>query len=298
MLRVVVNGREREGQVEDRLTLAEFLRDELHLTGTKVGCDRGECGACTVLLDGAPIYACSYLAVWTAGRSVETVEGLAAGERLHPLQQAFIDHDAPQCGFCTSGQLMSAKALLAATPRPSEAQVRSALTGNLCRCSNYNHYVEAVVAAGAASAPASQVMQTRTPHPKHVGRPTPRIDGVSRVSGAARYSGDVRLPGMLHARVLRSPHPHARISRIQTGRALALAGVKAIITHENCRVTWSSGDTRNTRFLFNNPVRFAGDAVAAVAATSADVAEDALRLIEVDYEPLPFVLDAEDGHGS
>ena len=119
MLRVVVNGREREGQVEDRLTLAEFLRDELHLTGTKVGCDRGECGACTVLLDGAPIYACSYLAVWTAGRSVETVEGLAAGERLHPLQQAFIDHDAPQCGFCTSGQLMSAKALLAATPRPS-----------------------------------------------------------------------------------------------------------------------------------------------------------------------------------
>jgi len=293
MLRVVVNGREREGQVEDRLTLAEFLRDELQLTGTKVGCDRGECGACTVLLDGAPIYACSYLAVWTAGRSVETVEGLAAGERLHPLQQAFIDHDAPQCGFCTSGQLMSAKALLAATPRPSATQVRSALTGNLCRCSNYNHYVEAVVAAGAASAPASQVMQTRTPHPKHVGRPTPRIDGVSRVSGAARYSGDVRLPGMLHARVLRSPHPHARVSRIQTGRALALAGVKAVITHENCRVTWSSGDTRNTRFLFNNPVRFAGDAVAAVAATSADVAEDALRLIEVDYEPLPFVLDAE-----
>jgi CO/xanthine dehydrogenase Mo-binding subunit/aerobic-type carbon monoxide dehydrogenase small subunit (CoxS/CutS family) len=290
-LRVTVNGRAREARVEDRLTLAEFLRDELQLTGTKIGCDRGECGACTVLLDGAPIYACSYLAVWTDGRSVETVEGLANGESLHPLQQAFIDHDAPQCGFCTSGQLMSAKALLASTPSPTAEQVRSALAGNLCRCSNYNHYVEAIVAAGAASVPASRVASAHTQ--KNVGRPTPRIDGVSRVSGTARYSSDVHLPGMLHARVLRSPHPHARISRIQAGRALALPGVNAVITHENCRVTWSSGDTRNTRFLFNNPVRFSGDAVAAVAAASAQLAEEALRMIEVEYEPLPFVLDAE-----
>ena len=287
-LRLVVNGRQREAQVEDRLTLAEFLRDDLQLTGTKIGCDRGECGACTVLLDGAPIYACSYLAVWTAGRSVDTVEGLASGDRLHPLQQAFIDHDAPQCGFCTSGQLMAAKALLATTERPSADQVRTALAGNLCRCSNYNHYVEAVVAAGAGARGAS----TRAPK-TNVGTPTPRIDAKSRVSGTARYSSDVRLPGMLHARVLRSPHPHARIARIQTGPALALPGVKAVITHENCRVTWSTGDTRNTRFLFNNPVRFAGDAVAAVAANSAQLADEALRLIEVDYEPLPFVLDAE-----
>jgi xanthine dehydrogenase YagT iron-sulfur-binding subunit len=150
-IRLVVNGQERDVEVEDRWTLAEMLRDHLRLTGTKVGCDRGECGACTVLLDGAPIYSCSYLAVWAASRSVETVEGLASGGRLHPVQQAFIDHDAPQCGFCTSGQLMSAKALLAATPRPTAHQVREALTGNLCRCSNYNHYVEAVVAAGASS---------------------------------------------------------------------------------------------------------------------------------------------------
>jgi xanthine dehydrogenase molybdenum-binding subunit len=291
-LRVVVNGAQREAQVEDRTTLAELLRDHLHLTGTKIGCDRGECGACTVLLDGAPIYACSYLAVWTAGKSVETVEGLASGERLHPLQQAFIDHDAPQCGFCTSGQLMSAKALLAANPHPGPADVRAALSGNLCRCSNYNHYVESVVAAGGAT-PATVATEKRTPQQKSVGTPTPRIDGVSRVSGTATYVGDVRLPGMLFARVLRSPHPHARISRIQTDRALALPGVKAIVTHENCRVTWSSGDTRNTRYLFNNPVRFVGDAVAAVAATSAAAAEEALHLIEVAYEPLPFVLEAE-----
>jgi len=147
-IRVTVNGRERQATVEDRWTLAEWLRDHLELTGTKVGCDRGECGSCTVLLDGRPVYSCSYLAVWADGRSVETVEGLAAGAKLHPLQQAFIDHDAPQCGFCTSGQLMTAKALLAVNPAPTADDVRAALTGNLCRCSNYNHYVEAVVAAG------------------------------------------------------------------------------------------------------------------------------------------------------
>lgn len=142
-----LNGQSRQVEVEDRWTLAELLRDHLELTGTKIGCDRGECGACTVLLDGAPIYSCSHLAVWMAGRSVETVEGVATAGVLHPLQQAFIAHDAPQCGFCTSGQLMTAKALLAENPAPTAEEVRSALTGNLCRCSNYNRYVEAVVAA-------------------------------------------------------------------------------------------------------------------------------------------------------
>jgi aerobic-type carbon monoxide dehydrogenase small subunit (CoxS/CutS family) len=146
-IRLNVNGAEHQVEVEDRWTLAELLRDHLRLTGTKVGCDRGECGACTVLLDGAPVYSCSTLAVWADGRSVRTVEGLARGERLDPLQQAFIDHDGPQCGFCTSGQLMSARALLDGNPRPSAEEVRAALTGNLCRCSNYERYVEAVLAA-------------------------------------------------------------------------------------------------------------------------------------------------------
>ncbi len=127
-----------------------------------------------------------------------------------------------------------------------------------------------------------------------VGQPTPRIDARERVTGRATYTGDVSLPGMLYARVLRSPYPHARIRRIDLTRALALPGVRAIITHENCRVVWSSGDTRNTRYLFNNPVRFVGDPVAAVAAVDRHVAEEALRLIEVDYEELPFVLDPEE----
>ena len=126
-----------------------------------------------------------------------------------------------------------------------------------------------------------------------VGTPTPRIDAVNRVTGTATYAGDVRLPGMLFARVLRSPHPHARLKAVRTSRALALPGVKAIITRDNCRIAWSSGDSRNTRYLFNDPVRFVGDAVAAVAAGDAHTAEEALHLIEVDYEPLPFVLEAE-----
>src|SRR5215471_8186878 len=127
-----------------------------------------------------------------------------------------------------------------------------------------------------------------------VGHPTPRIDALKRVTGAATYTADIHLPGMLYARVLRSPHPHARIRKIDVSKAQALAGVKAILTRENCDVVWSSGDTRNKRYLFNNPVRFAGDAVAAIAATNRHIAEEAMRLIDVDYEVLPFVLDAEE----
>jgi xanthine dehydrogenase YagT iron-sulfur-binding subunit len=150
MTRLTVNGRTQTIELEDRWTLAEVLRDHLNLTGTKIGCDRGECGACTVLVDGRPVYSCSQLAVWMDGRSIQTVEGLAQGGQLDPLQRAFIDHDAPQCGYCTSGQLMAAKALLTSNPNPTPDAVRAAMTGNICRCSNYNHYVEAVLAAAAA----------------------------------------------------------------------------------------------------------------------------------------------------
>lgn len=145
---LTVNGVSHSVDVEDRWTLVELLRDHLDLTGTKIGCDRSECGACTVLMNGQPVYACCQLAVWADGADVQTVEGLAQDGHLTPLQQAFIDHNAPQCGFCTPGQLMTATALLNTVPRPDAAQVQQALVGNLCRCANYNAIVEAVVAAG------------------------------------------------------------------------------------------------------------------------------------------------------
>jgi aerobic-type carbon monoxide dehydrogenase small subunit (CoxS/CutS family) len=153
LLRFTLNGVPQNLRVEDRWTLAEMLRDRLNgVSGTKVGCERGECGACTVLVDGAPVYSCSTLAVWMEGRSVRTVEGLATDGRLSALQQAFVDHNAPQCGFCTSGQLMSATALLERNPSPTADEVRRALVGNLCRCANYNAIVEAVLAAAGATA--------------------------------------------------------------------------------------------------------------------------------------------------
>jgi aerobic-type carbon monoxide dehydrogenase small subunit (CoxS/CutS family) len=146
-VKFTLNGTEQSVEVEDHWTLVELLRDHLEMTGTKLGCDRSECGACTVLVDGKPMYSCTQLAAWMEGRAIITVEGLAKNGKLDPLQEAFISHDAPQCGYCTSGQLMSAKALLLQNPKPTRDEIRAAMTGNLCRCSNYNHYVEAVMAA-------------------------------------------------------------------------------------------------------------------------------------------------------
>jgi xanthine dehydrogenase YagT iron-sulfur-binding subunit len=125
---LTVNGAPHNLEVDDRWTLAEVLRDHLGLTGTKLGCDRGECGACTVHIDGKPMYSCSQLAAWMDGHAITTVEGLIQNGKLDPLQQSFMDHDAPQCGFCTSGQLMSAKAVLAAHPHPTREQIRAGMT--------------------------------------------------------------------------------------------------------------------------------------------------------------------------
>ena len=144
-----VNGKAYRLEVEHRSTLAEVLRDQLGLTGTKIGCDRGECGACTVIINGRNMYSCSQLAVWMEGKDILTVEGLAKGDKLDPLQEAFIEHDGPQCGFCTSGQIMSGKALLMKNSKPNEAQARRGLSGNLCRCGNYNREVSAVLAVAA-----------------------------------------------------------------------------------------------------------------------------------------------------
>src|SRR5262249_13795564 len=245
---------------------------------------------------------------------IQTVEGLLKNGELSPLQQSFVAHDAPQCGFCTSGQLMSATALLTTTPHPTADQARAAMTGNICRCSNYNHYIAATVAAanGAAQHGSTDGLARRFSSETSpvtalnvVGHETARIDAIERVSGRARYTADVSLPGMLFARVLRSPHPHAKIRSIDVTRAQALPGVKAIVTHENCSVVWGAGSisggaqyndeikkiTKHRRYAFNNPVRFVGDPVAAVAAVGRHLAQEALQVISVRYPTPPFLPD-------
>lgn len=139
-----VNDKPVEVAVAVNRTLAELLREDLGLTGTKKGCDMGECGSCTVLMDGKPVNSCLVLAVQAEGRSIRTVEGLATGEGLHPLQEAFVRHGAVQCGFCTSGMLLSAEHLLAHNPKPTEMEIRTAISGNLCRCTGYQKIVEAI----------------------------------------------------------------------------------------------------------------------------------------------------------
>jgi carbon-monoxide dehydrogenase small subunit len=148
LVTTTVNGTRHERTVEPRMLLADFLRHELGLTGTHVGCEHGVCGACTVLVDGLPVRSCLMFAPQASGCAIETVEGLAPdGTKLHPLQAAFRDAHGLQCGFCTPGILMTMKAFLAEHPRPSEAEVREALSGNLCRCTGYQHIVDAVLLA-------------------------------------------------------------------------------------------------------------------------------------------------------
>ena len=143
-LRMTVNGEEVELQVEPSATLASVLREQLGLTGTKIGCEEGECGACTVLVDNQAVNSCIYPAMKAAGHRILTVEGLAHNEKLHPLQRAFLEHGAVQCGYCTPGLLLSAVALLGRNPNPSEAEIRRAISGNLCRCTGYTKVIRAI----------------------------------------------------------------------------------------------------------------------------------------------------------
>ncbi len=148
VIQLTVNDRAYRLKVKSNWTLLEVLRRELGLTGTKKACDRGNCGACTVNVDGRAVYACSLLAISMEGKKIVTIEGLADGDKLHPIQKSFSEHGGYQCGFCTSGQMMAAKALLDRNPKPTEQEVRAALAGNICRCGAYPKIIESVLGAG------------------------------------------------------------------------------------------------------------------------------------------------------
>ena len=182
MSELVINGGRHELDVAPGSTLAELLRDRIGLTGTKVVCGRGACGACTVLMDGKTVCSCLVLAQEASGKEITTIEGLAADGKLTPIQEAFIAADALQCGFCTSGMILSCKALLDHDPKPTRTAIREAVAGNLCRCGTYNHVFDAVERA--AGMKAAEV-PTPIPSPRHV-RPAPSFDDDVRVAAAIR----------------------------------------------------------------------------------------------------------------
>ena len=294
-------------EIEPGESLLSLLRDRLGLTGTKNGCGEGHCGACTVIVDGRAVRSCVYPAARAEGKRVETIEGLARDGALHPLQRAFITEGAVQCGFCTPGMIMAAKALLDRTPNPSDAEIRRALRHNLCRCTGYSSILRAVRAAQAqmraaqaeppdASAATSAAAYTSARPLAAVGRSLPRPDARAKVTGQAVYSADLRFPGMLHAKVLRSRYPHARLLGVDTRRAAALPGVVAVLTARDVPGVNRHGLERpDWPVLCDDKARYIGDAIAVAAAETEALAAQALELIEVAYEPLEVVDSPERG---
>ncbi len=278
-----INGTAVERAPRPGQCLRTFLRD-LGWFGVKKGCDAGDCGACTVAVDGQAVQSCIYPAFRAEGRAVTTIEGLAGEDgRLHPVQRAFLDAQGFQCGFCTAGMIMTAAHLDDAQRRDLPA----ALKGSLCRCTGYRAIADAV---------AERV------HVEEggVGCNAPAPAGPGLVTGAAAFTLDVRIDGLTHIRLARSPHAHARVRSIDRAAALAVPGVIAVLTHEDAPPTlYSSGrheheadDPFDTRLL-DDVVRFVGQRVAAVVAETEGAAEEGVRRLVVDYEALPAVFDPE-----
>ena len=303
MLRMVVNGTEVCLPCLPDESLADFLRNRLSLTGTKIGCEEAECGACTVLVNGDPILSCSYPAVRAGGMEVLTIEGLAdlsstpkAEGGLHPLQQAFIQYGAVQCGFCTPGQIMSAFSLLQSHPNPTSAEIHRALKGNLCRCGSYPAIERAIHAAARAMNSGAEIQPTQVecdkPGTQAIGRRLIRPDAIQKVTGEGIYTADLGFEGSLHARVKRAGVPHAILRKLDVARARTLPGVVAVLTAEDIPGEHYHGVvTADWPILVGvgERVRYVGDAIALVAAETREIASRALDLIEVEFELQPVV---------
>ena len=298
---LIVNGQTYPILYEKNWNLLYVLREVLGLTGTKCGCGTNDCGACRVIVDGEAKNSCVLMVRNLAGKRIETIEGLSHGTELHPIQQAFIDAGAVQCGFCTPGMIMSAKALLDRCPDPTEEEIRAALEPNLCRCTGYVKIVEAVQLAAKRMREGENLSNNLSLCQKDgvIGKPTPVFDARLKVSGQLQYVDDMKLPGMLHAKILLSTHAHANIVSIDTSAAEALPGVRAVITYEDAPDVRFNGngedwDILESERVLDSRVRYVGDKVAAVAADTDAIAAAALKLIKVEYEDLPAFFDAEE----
>ena len=264
--------------------LRTFLRDR-GVFGVKKGCDAGDCGACTVWLDGKPIHSCLMPAFRAAGRKITTIQGLAHDGAMHPMQRAFIDAQAFQCGFCAAGMIMTAAAL----SEEQRADLPRSLKGNLCRCTGYRSIDDALHGVSAAEDDVAG-------HACGTSLRNPFSEGI--VTGHARYTMDVAVENMLHLKVLRSPHAHARITGIDRSKALAVPGVVEIFTWEDVPRRLYSTATHEDHlvdpddtYMLDNVVRFVGQRIAAVVAESEGAAEAGCRALVVEYEVLPAVFD-------
>jgi putative selenate reductase molybdopterin-binding subunit len=346
-----VNGKDYSSEAAPGESLLNALRHQ-GIYSAKHGCETGECGACTVLLDGKPINSCVHLAAQADGHHVQTVEEMGAHPEqgwkttmgLHPIQRAFVESGAIQCGYCTPAMLLAAKQLIESNPDPSETEVRDVLSGVLCRCTGYVKPVQSVLHAAAVmrgdaepgdmftptelekffiphtnDAPAPQgngdglngnvaiqvlpkvIIAPQTETWKNVGHPEIKVDAVKLVQGKPAFAADFERRGLLYAKVLKSPHAHARIKHIDATRARALDGVAAVLTHHDIpRVVYSTAGQSDPipgpldMFSLDNKVRFVGDRVAFVAAETPEIADAALELIDVEYEVLDAILDPRD----
>ncbi len=299
---MTVNGAAVDIEVPETRYLSDVLREDLRLTGTKIGCNEAECGLCTVIVNGVPVNSCVFPAFKAQGADVETIEGLSNDGELHELQKAFLEHGAVQCGICTPGMIMTAKALLDEHRRTGETltedAIKVALKDSYCRCTGYQSIVRAILqAAGQDVAP--YLPDTLAPSAA-IGRPAPNPNALAKISGTARFTDDYYFPGMLFARTKRAGVPHANIRSIDVTAARQLEGVHAVLTHEDVPGRNLHGVVSlDWPVLCGDKVRYVGDAVAIVAAISPEIAAAAIDLIEVDYEELPVVADAisalEDG---
>ncbi len=320
-LTLLINQALIECEAEPTARLLDVLREQGYLSAKSGGCVRGECGACTVLMDGKPVNSCMFLAVQAQGHFLETVEargdnpqqGWKRSTGFDAIQQAFIESGSVQCGYCTPAMILAARALLASNPNPTEQQVREALSGVLCRCTAYVKPVQAVLKAaelmraepgastGSTKEEPRMVDLDEIPATLTVGKSETKVDAAKLVQGNPAFTADLQLAGTLHAKVLRSPVAHARILSINAEKARALPGVAAVLTWQDIpRVIYSTAGQSDPipgpldMVSLDNKVRFVGDRVAFVAAETSQIAEEALGLIEVAYEELPAIIDMRD----
>ncbi|MDA7760034.1 molybdopterin-dependent oxidoreductase [Amylibacter sp.] len=303
-LTINVNGETCQMDTADR-TLLEVLREDFRLTGTKKACDNGECGSCIVMMNGKPTKSCLLKANRAADRDVMTIEGMApaakgikAGEDisiLHPIQQAFLEKGATQCGFCIPGMIMKTANLLQNKPNPTRNEIVKSLSKNLCRCTGYTKILDAVeYAAELINDGRSGVSQGVGDGPA-VGGNVSRLDSPGTVTGDAMYAGDMQMDGMLHARLLRSTQHHARIISIDTSEAEAMEGVECVVTADDIPGTPFLPNCQPQVYVFpKDRIRFKGEAIAGVAACTEAIAEEALKKIKVVVEELPHAIEIVD----